>query len=146
MNQPLRLLLRLSAVGAAGLLCLVGTTGCFSNKQNEGAQLYQTHCASCHGEQGQGLRRLIPPVAASDYVATHRSDLPCLIRNGMKGPVVVNGIEYNQVMPGHKQDLTDAEITNLLNFVQQNWGNKNELYTIREVTELLGPCNGSIIR
>lgn len=146
MNHPLRLLLRLSAVlGAAGLFS-VGTTGCFSNKQNEGAQLYQTHCASCHGEQGQGLRRLIPPVAASDYLAPHRADLPCLIRNGQKGPVVVNGIEYNQVMPGHKQDLTDAEITNLLNFVQQSWGNQNELYTIREVTELLGPCNGSIIR
>ncbi|WP_375434397.1 c-type cytochrome [uncultured Hymenobacter sp.] len=146
MSQPLPLLLRLSAVLAAGLLFSVGTTGCFSNKQNEGAQLYQAHCSSCHGEQGQGLRRLIPPVAASDYVATHRSDLPCLIRNGQNGPLVVNGIEYNQVMPGHKQDLTDAEITNLLNFVQQSWGNKNELYTIREVTELLGPCNGSIIR
>lgn len=146
MSKPLPLLLRLSAVLATGLLFAVGTTGCFSNKQNEGAQLYQTHCASCHGEQGQGLRRLIPPVAASDYVATHRSYLPCLLRNGMRGPVVVNGIEYNQVMPGHKNDLTDAEITNLLNYVQQSWGNKNEPYTIREVTELLGPCHGSIIR
>ncbi|MBC8082573.1 MAG: cytochrome c [Hymenobacter sp.] len=134
-------LLRLSAV-AAGLLLAVGTAGCFSNRQNEGAQLYQTHCANCHGEQGQGLRRLIPPVAASDYVATHRAGLPCLIRRGMKGPLVVNGIEYNQVMAGH-EDLTDSQITNLLNFVQQNWGNKNQPYTIREVSELLAPCNGS---
>ncbi|UOG73030.1 cytochrome c [Hymenobacter tibetensis] len=138
--------LRVAAVAAVGLLLATSTTGCFSQKQNEGAQLYQTHCSSCHGEQGQGLRRLIPPVAASDYVANHRSELPCLIRNGMKGPVVVNGILYNQVMPGHPKDLTDAEITNLLNFVQQSWGNKNEVYTIREVSELLGPCNGSIIR
>ena len=142
MTRLPRQLLRLSAVGAAGLLT-VGGAGCFSNRQNEGAALYQTHCANCHGEQGQGLRRLIPPVAAADYVAQHRPDLPCLVRNGVKGPMVVNGILYNQVMPGHREDLTDSQITNLLNFVQQNWGNKNEPYTIREVSELLAPCHGS---
>ncbi len=139
--RPL-VLLRLSAVPAAGLLVAGGTAGCFSNRQNEGATLYQTHCANCHGEQGQGLRRLIPPVAAADYVARHRAALPCLIRRGLNGPLVVNGIEYNQVMAGH-EDLTDSQITNLLNFVQQSWGNHNEPYTIREVSTLLAPCHGS---
>ncbi|MCR5889802.1 cytochrome c [Hymenobacter sp. J193] len=135
---PLRTCLQAVAVLLAAL-CLAG---CFSNRQNEGAKLYQSHCASCHGEQGEGLRRLIPPVAASDYVTRHRATLPCLVRQGQRGPVVINGVEYNQVMPGHP-DLTDSQIANLLNFVQQNWGNHNEPYTIREVSELLAPCNGS---
>lgn len=125
-----------------GLAVAVGLNGCFTERRNEGAQLYASHCANCHGEQGQGLKRLIPPVAASDYVAQHREGLPCLIRKGMRGAVVVNGVEYNQVMPGH-DDLTDSQIANLLNFVQQNWGNKNQPYTIREASELLGHCNGS---
>ncbi|WP_242434708.1 c-type cytochrome [Hymenobacter amundsenii] len=133
-------ILRAAAVGAA--LLTVGLSGCFTERQNEGAKLYANHCASCHGDQGQGLERLIPGVAAADYVALHRAELPCLVRKGMKGPLVVNGIEYNQVMPGH-EDLTDSQITNLLNFVQTTWGNHNQPYTIRETSELLGRCNGS---
>lgn len=142
MSTYLLPLLRLSAGAAACLLLATATTGCFSERQNEGAKLYQTHCSSCHGEQGEGLRRLIPPLAASDYVAQHRAELPCIIRRGQQGPLVVNGIEYNQVMPGH-EDLTDSQIANLLNYVQRQWGNQNEPYTIREVSELLAPCHGS---
>ena len=39
------------------LLPLLGLLlpGCFSNKQHQGQQLYAAQCASCHGEQGQGL-------------------------------------------------------------------------------------------
>lgn len=142
MSWRLLPVLRWGAGATAAFLLAVSSTGCFSERQNEGAKLYQTHCSSCHGEQGQGLRRLIPPVAASDYVAKNRSYLPCLIRRGQRGPIVVNGIDYNQVMPGH-DDLTDSQITNLLNYVQRNWGNQNEPYTIREVSELLAPCHGS---
>ncbi|QJX48874.1 cytochrome c [Hymenobacter taeanensis] len=131
-----------AVLAALGISLSAGLSGCFTERRNEGAQLYASHCANCHGEQGQGLKRLIPPVAASDYVAQHRQELPCLIRKGMQGAVVVNGVEYNQVMPSHN-DLTDSQIANLLNFVQQNWGNKNQAYTIREASELLGQCNGS---
>lgn len=127
---------------AGGGLALLSLGGCFTERQNEGAKLYANHCASCHGDQGQGLQRLIPPVAATDYVARHRAELPCIIRKGMKGPLTVNGVTYNQVMPGH-EDLTDSQITNLLNFLQTNWGNSNQPYTIREASELLGRCNGS---
>lgn len=137
-RHPLRL-----AGGAALLLTLALTLeSCFTERQNEGAQLYAAHCSSCHGDQGQGLERLIPPVAASDYVAQHRAELPCLVRKGMQGDIVVNGIHYNQIMPGH-EDLTDSKITNLLNFLQTNWGNTNQPYTIRETSELLSRCNGS---
>ncbi|WP_052346334.1 c-type cytochrome [Hymenobacter swuensis] len=127
---------------AAGTVGVLSLSSCFTERQNEGAKLYATHCASCHGDQGQGLQRLIPPVAGTDYIAQHRAELPCLIRKGLKGPLVVNGVEYNQVMPGH-EDLTDSQITNLLNFLQTNWGNQNQPYTIREASELLGRCNGS---
>ena len=45
-------------------------------------------------------------------------------------------------MPGN-EGLTDSEIANLLNYVQQQWGNQGKSYTIREASELLGACNGS---
>ncbi|ALD20753.1 c-type cytochrome [Hymenobacter sp. DG25A] len=131
-------LLRGAAVAAAIWLL----AGCFTNKQNEGARLYLEHCSNCHGEQGAGLRRLIPPLARADYLTKNRAGLPCILRKGQKGVVVVNAVEYNQVMPPH-EDLTDSQITNILNFLQQSWGNKGEPYTIREVSDLLGACQGS---
>jgi mono/diheme cytochrome c family protein len=140
--RPLTLSVGYGVVAAAVGTLLLSLSGCFTERRNEGAQLYASHCASCHGDQGQGLKRLIPPVAASDYVTKYRADLPCLIRKGMKGPMVVNGVDYNQVMPGH-EDLTDSQIANLLNFVQQSWGNKNQPYTIRETSDFLARCNGS---
>jgi mono/diheme cytochrome c family protein len=113
--------------------------GCFSNNRHQGERLYVQHCASCHGEQGQGLARLIPPLAGADYLAQHRAELACLLRNGQKGPIVVNGISYNNVMPGEK-GLSPAQLTNLLNYIENHWGNKAPPRTIREVQQQLDAC------
>ena len=59
----------LAPVFAVGLTFL---PGCFTNKQHQGERLYVQHCSGCHGEQGQGLGTLIPPLAGSDYLAQHR--------------------------------------------------------------------------
>ena len=102
--------------------------GCFTNKQHQGERLYGQHCAGCHGEQGQGLGTLIPPLAGSDYLAQHAAQLSCIVRQGLRGPIVVNGVSYNQVMLGvqdtatHKH-LSPAQITNLLNYIESHWGN-----------------------
>ena len=90
-------------------------------------------------EDGRGLRRLIPPVAQSDYLVKHRQQLPCLIQHGMEGAIVVNGKKYQQKMPG-AENLNPDQITNLLNFVQTNFGNSNERFTIPEVAAMLDSC------
>ncbi|GAA3994183.1 hypothetical protein GCM10022408_00520 [Hymenobacter fastidiosus] len=131
-------------LGAAALLgAALGLSGCFTERQNEGGQIYASHCANCHGAQGEGLKRLIPPLAGADYLAKNRTALACLIRKGVQGPLVVNGIEYNQPMPAADSHLTDSQITNLLNFVQTSWGNEQEVFTIREVSEQLQACGAS---
>ncbi len=111
---------------AAGLALL---PGCFTNKQHQGERLYAQHCAGCHGEQGQGLGTLIPPLAGSDYLAGHRAQLGCIIRQGLRGPIVVNGVRYNQQMLGVQdtathRHLSPAQITNLLNYIESHWGNQ----------------------
>ena len=127
---PCPLALRRAAL--AGLLALAGSLalpGCFTNKQHQGERLYVEHCSGCHGEQGQGLGRLIPPLAHSDYLAAHPRQLACIVRRGLAGPIVVNGVAYNQLMLGvqdtasHHQ-LTPAQVTNLLNFMESHWGNQ----------------------
>lgn len=123
---------------ALGAFALTTLTQCFTEKQDEGKRLYVQQCQSCHLEDGSGLRGLIPPIAKADYLETHRDELPCLIRHGINGPMVVNGKEYNKEMPG--VDLREDQITNLLNYIQTNYGNNNKRYTFEEVEQLLEEC------
>ncbi|GAB3831187.1 hypothetical protein GCM10028895_48240 [Pontibacter rugosus] len=79
------------------------------------------------------------PIAKADYLQTHRDELPCIIRHGLQGPIVVNGKEYNKEMPG-LEALREDQITNLLNYIQTNYGNNNQRYTFEEVEQLLEQC------
>ncbi|QMU29117.1 c-type cytochrome [Adhaeribacter radiodurans] len=106
---------------------------------DSGEQLYEQHCASCHMQDGSGLRRLIPPLANADYLIKYRRQLPYLIKHGMEAGITVNGQQYQQKMPG-AETLTPDQITNLLNFVQTNFGNNNERFTIPEVAAMLDSC------
>ena len=125
--------------GVLGATALLTLTQCFTDKQNQGQKLYVQHCQSCHMEDGSGLRGLIPPLAKADYLQTNRDELACLIRNGVDGPMTVNGVEFNKEMPG-VPSLREDEITNLLNYIQTNFGNKNERYTFPEVEVMLEDC------
>ena len=137
-NHPKMLshLLRLLPLVAVLALAL---PSCFSNNRHQGQRLYEQKCSGCHGEQGQGLGRLIPPLAGADYLANHRSELPCLLRNGQNEVIVVNGIGYHNVMPGNKA-LSPAQLTNLLNYIESHWGNEAKPRTIREVQQQLESC------
>lgn len=123
------------------LLCILAVflTNCLPENSDTGEKLYATHCANCHMADGRGLRRLIPPIAQSDYLVKHRLNLPCLIKHGAHGPMQVNGQEFNYPMPG-AENLADDQITNLLNYIQTNFGNTHERFTIPEVTNLLETC------
>ncbi len=107
----------------------------------QGKALYQIHCANCHIETGEGLKGLIPPLAKADYLQNHRGELACIIRNGLKGDVVVNGITYNQQVMLPNTQLNDFEITNVLNYVQTAWGNEQkQVVTLDEVRAALAKC------
>ena len=121
------------------LLLLLMLPGCFSNSRHQGERLYVQHCASCHGDQGQGLARLIPPLAGADYLTDHRAELACLLRNGQNELIVVNGVAYHNIMPGNKT-MSVAQLTNLLNYVESHWGNEAAPRTIRDVQTQLDAC------
>jgi cytochrome c551 len=105
----------------------------------QGKKLYTLHCANCHMDQGEGLGALYPPLNQSDYLAINRNDLPCLIRNGLKGEILVNGLVYDLEMPGIPQ-LTEVEINNLLNYIFTAWDNELEPLQIKEVQKTLSTC------
>ncbi|MEQ9297017.1 MAG: cytochrome c [Cyclobacteriaceae bacterium] len=105
----------------------------------QGQQLYQIHCANCHGDDGKGLGKLIPPLAKADYFLQDLTRAICISRNGIKGSMLVNNIEYNQQMPDHK-DLTALEIAEIITYASNSWGNVSGLTEVKEVEAVLNNC------
>jgi mono/diheme cytochrome c family protein len=90
-----------------------------------GYEMYSVHCENCHGAEGEGLARLIPPLKNSDFIKKYPDSIAGIIRHGQKGEILVNGIKYNLAMPANAV-LTDDELSQLVNYVQIRFGNKSE--------------------
>ncbi|MFY0606275.1 MAG: cytochrome c [Cyclobacteriaceae bacterium] len=105
----------------------------------QGMSLYRANCANCHGMEGQGLARLYPPLAGSDYLLEDLERAACLIRNGQKGEITVNGITYNRMMPANKS-LDPIEIAEIITYVSNSWGNEAELTSVSTVSKWLLKC------
>jgi mono/diheme cytochrome c family protein len=90
-----------------------------------GYEMYSVHCENCHGAEGEGLARLIPPLKNSVFIKKYPDSIAGIIRHGQKGEILVNGIKYNLAMPANAV-LTDDEMSQLVNYVQIRFGNKSE--------------------
>jgi mono/diheme cytochrome c family protein len=126
----------LSILGLASLF----PAACKSTRNAQGEWLYGQYCANCHMESGQGLRGVIPPLAGADYLSREREQIACIIRYGQQGPIRVNGREYNQLMPG-VENLNAVEITNIINYINQAWGNDLPYFPLDSVKAGLDACS-----
>lgn len=104
-----------------------------------GKVLYDKHCASCHGANGEGLKLLIPPVHSADYISNNPAYLACIIRYGVKGDITVNGKEYTGNMLGLNK-LEDDEIRDIVNFINVEWNGADEDYSLKEIRKQLDQC------
>ncbi len=125
--------------GIAATTAMASVVSCDYKPRNQGRVLYESECQSCHMENGQGLGELMPPLANADYVKENTEALACIIRYGMEGPVVVNGVEYNGQMPGNRQ-LSEIEIANLIHYLLEVLNEQENTMTINEVREQLKGC------
>ena len=123
----------------AQLLALLFILACQSSPYKQGEIMYGNFCASCHMDDGSGLRGRIPPLAKSDYLKKYPMELACIIRYGQTGEIDVNGKKYQEPMPGVTQ-LTDFEIANIINYINQAWGNEYEYVPVQKVQRALEKC------
>ena len=101
--------------------------------------MYEKHCINCHQKNGEGLAKLIPPLA-SDYLTDMKwEELACQIRNGLKDTITVNGVIYYQEMPATPR-LTPLEIAELITYVKNTWGEQDKLYEVIAVEKALNDC------
>ncbi|MVN20798.1 c-type cytochrome [Mucilaginibacter arboris] len=105
----------------------------------QGRNIYQTQCKNCHAENGEGLGGLIPPLQAADYLKKNKGQLACIIQNGLKGAIQVNGKTYNGQMPAQTQ-LSPIEIAEVITYISNSFGNKQGIYQVEKVNVDLGNC------
>lgn len=97
-----------------------------------GRQIYQSSCSACHMPDGSGMVNVFPPVKNSDWIDKNgKAGMISVVANGMNGPVTVNGVKYNNVMP--PQNLSDKEIAAVLTYVYKEINKSNETVTIEDV-------------
>lgn len=97
-----------------------------------GAALFAQYCAACHGADLKGAPdwkvRLpsgaLPPPPHDDTGHTWHHPDPLLIS------IVTNGGDpaYNGVMPGFGAALTEAQITDILDFIKSHWSRDHRDY------------------
>ncbi len=101
-----------------------------------GEALYITNCSACHQPTGLGLPGAFPPLASSDsFAKLNPADAASNVLQGRTGPIVVNGLPYNNIMPAMIQ-LTDQDIANITNYVFNSWDNQGGSITEAEVAAI----------
>ena len=101
----------------------------------KGEAVYLANCAACHQPNGQGLAGAFPPLAGSDFLEGDRKAVLSAAMFGLSGPITVNGVDYNGVMPslGH---LPDPDLAAALTYVFSAWGNDSAAVSVEEVAAL----------
>ena len=104
----------------------------------QGAKIYATYCSNCHQDDGKGLAALYPPLAGSDYLMEDKSRAACIIKNGQAKEIVVNGVTYNQLMPGNP--ISNLEVAEVLTYITNSWGNDGGLVGVKDVDKWIEAC------
>jgi cytochrome c oxidase cbb3-type subunit 2 len=97
----------------------------------DGATLYQSNCAACHQPSGEGLPGAFPSLKGSTIVTSENPET--LIR------IIIEGYDARPefaTMPPLGGQLTDQEITAIINFERNHWGNSAPAVDIEVVKQI----------
>ena len=99
----------------------------------QGAALYKTHCADCHGAAGEGVPGIYP--AMKQNRALQMKNVANPIRVVLNGgfPAVSKHNERPYGMPPFGPVLSDNEVALVLTYVRNSWGNHGNALSTAEV-------------
>jgi nitrite reductase (NO-forming) len=100
-------------------------------RMQHGLRVFTQICAACHQLNGLGIPAAFPPLAKSDFLMADKKRSIQAVVKGLQGKIVVNGTEWNGVMPALQ--LSDTDVANVLTYVRNAWGNEGEMVTPDEV-------------
>lgn len=105
---------------------------------SKGKVLYSEHCARCHGESGEGFKKLYPPLTDSTVLSI--SNIYCTIKFGKQTGTVIHGQEYTQPMPSMEY-IENDEIAAIINFIYKDingWDRKE--VKLKDINAVMKSC------
>ena len=104
-----------------------------SDEAVKGQALFTATCAACHQATGEGLPGAFPPLK-SDSVVNDPDPTRHIhvVLHGLQG-TKVGGVDYASQMPPFGATLKDVEITAIMNYERNSWGNHGTPVTVEEV-------------
>ncbi|MDR6300897.1 c-type cytochrome [Mesonia maritima] len=94
------------------------------NPFEKGKKIYTNKCAQCHLANGKGIPKIYPPLANSNWLTEKREESIHAVKYGLNGEITVNGKPFENVM--FSLDLSDKEVAEVMNYVMNSWGNKQQ--------------------
>lgn len=104
-----------------------------------GKVLYETHCQNCHAADGSGLKNLYPALTDTLFLKENKTNLACIIKYGLNQKLIINGKTYEEKMPGNDR-LSDIDVTQLLVYISNSFGNNLGSFDMQEVSKQLKSC------
>ena len=107
-----------------------------SGTTQRGSQLYEKHCAQCHGDSGQGVANAYPALAGNRAVLMpQKANLVQIVLNGGYAPATAgNPRPYG--MPPFVLEMNDADIAAVLTYLRSSWGNQANAVSELEVNRI----------
>ncbi len=103
-----------------------------------GQKVYITHCQNCHGEKGEGLGNLYPPLTDTKFLEKNRQKLACIVKHGATGELEVAGKKFNNTMPA--SNLSAVDIAYVLTYINTKINKGKEIFPLNEVEKQLKNC------
>lgn len=117
-----------------GLIAVFAANICNAQDPELGKQTYMTVCVACHQPTGLGLPPVFPTLSKTDYVTGAEDRLIGIVLKGIAGPLTVNGMTFNNVMPPQEAMLTDEKIAAVLTFVRTSFENTASPISVETVS------------
>ncbi|WP_421939665.1 c-type cytochrome [Pedobacter sp.] len=139
--------MRLNIIKATFILLVIGVIISCQNQEtidlqnyiSSGKDIYKAKCQNCHGENGEGLGQLAPPLTDSVFLKHNKNRLACIIKNGLNEAITVQGKTYKEKMPAFPE-LTDIEVAQVMVFVTNAFGNNQGFVSYQQVSSQLQQC------
>lgn len=109
---------------------------------DDGEQIYNTRCMSCHQMGGRGVPGTFPPLRDTDWVNGDKGRLIRLLLHGVSGSMEVKGQTYSGSMPPWKGALGADGIAAVATYIRSNFGNDSSPVTTEEVEKVDAATKG----
>lgn len=107
-----------------------------------GGRVFTQNCQACHQATGEGLPGAFPPLAKSEIALGKEDRVIRIVLYGLSGPVEVEGKTFNGAMPAWGATLSDEQISAVLTYVRNSWGNKAAPISVDKVKEIHKATSG----